>query len=641
MKLFAGLILLAVCFSLFPGKTTAQRETVHDLNGVIRLQYQNPEASSYVGVGLWAWPLPLDFDEDGDMDLLVSCSGYPFNGIYLFENKAGSTFPVFEAPVRLGDGPPNISVCYVGKQPRILGPGMEYLNFRSKMLTDPAGIFPAEKIFEMVARKRSSQWRYVDFENDGDLDILVGIDDWKDYGWDNAFDKNGQWKNGPLHGYVVLIENNNGNYQLKGKLEAGEVPIDQYGMASPNMYDFDGDGDLDLICGEFTDRLSWFENTGSREQPVFAKGRFLENEEGMIRMDLEMIVPNAVDWDGDGHIDMVVGDEDGRVALIRNTGKVKNHMPVFSSPEYFRQKASDLKFGALSTPFSVDWDNDGDEDLICGNTAGQIGLIENLDGGNPPRWAEPVLLEAEGKPIRIMAGENGSVQGPCERKWGYTTLSVADWDGDGLKDLVVNSIWGKIVWFRNIGTSHQPKLAASQPVKIDWGGRTPLKPAWYWWDPEKEEMVSQWRTTPCVIDWDKDGLMDLVMLDHEGYLALFRRFRKNGQLYLKPGERIFLEDGKELRLNVKNAGGSGRRKLCLVDWDQDGDTDLIADSRNAVWYENTGESNGKVNFRKKEDLMNVRLTGHDTSPTVVDWNHDGIPELLLGAEDGHFYYLPR
>src|SRR5690606_24292769 len=31
--------------------------------------------------------------------------------------------------------------------------------------------------------------------------------------------------------------------------------------------------------------------------------------------------------------------------------------------------------------------------------------------------------------------------------------------------------------------------------------------------------------------------------------------------------------------------------------------------------------------------------GHTTSPTIVDWNEDGVPDLLLGAEDGHFYYL--
>jgi len=32
------------------------------------------------------------------------------------------------------------------------------------------------------------------------------------------------------------------------------------------------------------------------------------------------------------------------------------------------------------------------------------------------------------------------------------------------------------------------------------------------------------------------------------------------------------------------------------------------------------------------------LAGHDTSPTVVHWNKDGIPDLLVGAEDGHFYF---
>ena len=106
-----------------------------------------------------------------------------------------------------------------------------------------------------------------------------------------------------------------------------------YGAPSPSFEDFDNDGDLDIICGEFIDRFTWFENVGSREKPAYAKGRFLNNDNGIITMDLEMILPTALDWDKDGDIDLIVGDEDGRVAFMENTGKVNNHMPAFKSPK--------------------------------------------------------------------------------------------------------------------------------------------------------------------------------------------------------------------------------------------------------------------------------------------------------------------
>ena len=128
------------------------------------------------------------------------------------------------------------------------------------------------------------------------------------------------------------------------------------------------------------------------------------------------------------------------------------------------------------------------------------------------------IAKAGGKTLRIMAGSNGSIQGPCERKWGYTTQTVADWDHDGLPDLVVNSILGKVIWYRNIGTRKAPKLAAAQPVEVEWPrGQPALK--WGWMRPEGKGLLTQWRTTPVVVDWNKDGLNDLIMLDHEGYLT--------------------------------------------------------------------------------------------------------------------------
>ena len=115
-----------------------------------------------------------------------------------------------------------------------------------------------------------------------------------------------------------------------------------------------------------------------------------------------------------------------------------------------------------------------------------------------------------------MAGPNGSIQGPAEAKWGYTTLNVADWDADGLPDIVFNSIWGRVQWLKNIGTRSAPKLAEPQPIEVEWPGAPP-KPAWTWWTPVGKELATQWRTTPVLADWNNDGLLDLAMLDHEGF----------------------------------------------------------------------------------------------------------------------------
>ncbi len=613
-----------------------------------RISYNNPDLISDLGVGLWAWPLPMDYDQDGDNDLVVSCRDVPFSGLYFFENKEGTAFPAFEPPVRIGDPIKDIQMSIVDGKPRFLKPGQELMGLitgETKELFDPT-IFG-----ELHEKIRFNQWKYVDYENDGDLDIVVGIQDGADYGWDNAFNDEGVWVNGPLHGLVYLVENEGGRYRMKGKIEAGGSPIDVYGAPSPNFDDYDNDGDLDIICGEFLDRFTWFENIGTRENPQYANGKFLMNGVDTLKMDLEMIIPVSMDWDQDGDIDLIVGDEDGRVAFVENTGRLDMGMPVFEHPKYFKQKAADLKFGALVTPFSVDWDHDGDEDLICGNTAGYIGFIENVGGGENPVWKNPVLLTADDEIIRIQAGYNGSIQGPCEAKWGYTTLSVADWNHDGLQDVMANSIWGKIVWFENIGSRGNPQLAAAKEVRVDWEGPPP-KPDWFWWTPAPKALATQWRTTPTAIDWNKDGLMDLVVLDTEGYLSFYERKQEGGRTLLKPGERIFYSangryDRKNNKISDENGplqlsealhGSSGRRKLAFGDWDGDGDIDMIANGINAVLWENVRTSEGKVYFEFKGDLLDKKLAGHTTSPTLVDWNKDGVLDLLIGAEDGFFYY---
>lgn len=624
-----------------------------------RLKYNNPGLVVDLGVGLWCWPLPMDHDGDGDLDLVLSCPDLPYRGIYVFENPGGDArFPVFKPGVYLGPTESNLQPSYVGDQVRVLGPAREYLDFRANGVRRPASLYPRTNLLGPESRIRANQWRLADYDGDDKLDLIVGAGDWADYGWDNAYDAQGRWTRGPLHGFVFWLRNTGTDkkpdYAAPVKIEADGRPIDTFGMPSPNLADLDGDGDLDILCGEFLDRFTYFENLGTRQQPRYAAGRRLADLEGQpLAMHLQMIVPVAIDWDHDGDTDLIVGDEDGRVALVEHTGKVVEGLPRFKPPVYFQQEADEVKCGALATPSAADWDGDGDTDLIVGNSSGEIAFFEKLDGGDPPRWAAPQWLESEGKVLRVMAGPNGSIQGPCEAKWGYAQPCVADWDRDGRLDLVVNSIWGKVVWYRNVGTRNAPKLAAAKPIEVEWP-TTPPRPAWTWWTPEGKELATQWRTTPAVLDWTGDGLPDLVMLDHEGFLALFERYEDGGTLKLHPGRRAFRGEPNSaydsrhrprnrtaglLQLNDGKAGASGRRTLCFTDWDGDGQRDLIVDSLNATLMRNTGTQDGVTTFHDEGLIGRRALAGHSTCPTAVDWNRDGVPDLVVGAEDGRLYYV--
>lgn len=642
-----------------------------------RVPYNTPDQTADLGVGLWGWPMPCDRNGDGLPDLIVASSASPYKGVYYFENT-GKKDPktgmdLFQPAKRLGDAKADLTASYTPEGMRVLTPGMEYPDFLKngagkgvKLPVDP------KQIHETSGRIRGNQWSYVDYDGDGKLDLVVGIGDWTDYGWENAYDENGRWTNGPLHGFVYILRNEGTNekpiYGKPFRLEADGRPIDVYGIPSPVFADFMGTGKLDLVCGEFVDGLTFFENIGTREKPKYAPGRRLTSGGKPITMPLAMIVVAAYDWNKDKRPDLVVAQEDGRVALLENTGRIVRSgrgsdlqsslalvsMPEFQPPRFFRQKADDLKFQVLTTPVSVDWDADGLPDLLTGNTAGEIAFIKNL-GGQPSRWSEPVLLEADGEPIRIMAGYNGSIQGPAESKWGYTNIGVGDWNGDGRPDLLTNTILGKILWFENIGTASEPKLAAAKPIQVDWKGATP-KPAWNWWNPEPGELVTQWRCTPYVIDLDGDGINDLVTVDHEGYLAFFRQVERDGKRVLLPGERIFqikgpsefnhihepIADGKQngpLRLNGASAGKSGRRTFCFADWDGDGKLDLLVNSTNINFLRNISTKPGEWLFEDQGRVDGRKLAGHSTSPTTVDWDRNGVPDLLVGAEDGFFYHL--
>src|SRR5262249_31343694 len=149
----------------------------------------------------------------GDLDLVVSCPDVPFRGTYLFENPGGSgperRLPTFLPPRRLGPGYTNIRPSYVNGNARrasvrLLTPAAElhWVGDALPSVGGPKTIYPTTNLVGAGSRLRANQWHLADFDGDGRLDLMVGVEDWADYGWDNAFDRSGRWTRGPLHGWV-------------------------------------------------------------------------------------------------------------------------------------------------------------------------------------------------------------------------------------------------------------------------------------------------------------------------------------------------------------------------------------------------------------------------------------------------------
>ena len=144
-----------------------------------------------------------------------------------------------------------------------------------------------------------------------------------------------------------------------------------------------------------------------------------------------------------------------------------------------------------------------------------------------------------------------------------------------------------------------------------------------------------------VHDFDGDGRSDLLALDPEGMLTLYRR---KGRLDFHPGQRILDEAGTAIKLDGKGRE-TGRAMLTLMDWDEDGKLDLIAG--NAIenfdglrWYRNVGSNSKPVLSRQPNLSLNLPWNHyHQIEP--VDWNGDGKLDLIAGSEGGWVYYYGR
>jgi hypothetical protein len=350
--------------------------------------------------------------------------------------------------------------------------------------------------------------------------------------------------------------------------------------------------------------------------------------------------PNA-----EGLSDLIAGGE-GAVYYYRFTGKfTPDGAPVYADPVEAIQEKADLYAGTLPSPTTVDWNGDGVLDIVVGNSEGFVLFFENIGSNEAPRFLPATRIQAGGRDIQVQAGYSGSLQGIQEARWGYLSPNVADWNGDGLPDIITGDITGDYRVYMNRGSKKEPRLEAARPIYCD-----------------GIDLRGMWRARPAV--GKIGGRMALAIVDGQDHFHLYWRI---DDYNVEDGGKLLQENGQPIGASGGVGGRSGRCKLDFFDWNEDGKMDFIMGTARVnsipdretglpmpfigektlgtpLLMLNTGTAERPrfarpVPFRDENDAIVQPGGAHETGAVGTMLGRDG-PNLLVCSETGRLYLLP-
>ncbi len=413
--------------------------------------------------------------------------------------------------------------------------------------------------------------------------------------------------------------------------------------------DLNGDGHPDLLYGRRTHRdpLVWYRNLGPFEagsgSPVFGP----PSVPGGIELADGAIV--KLGWASCGPFEGPIVN--GQVYHVRID--VRSGTPEFHSPIKIMGTNPEVNGGSQPWLHPCDWDGDGDLDLLTGEGRSHIQLIENIGSRERPAFKPLVSLHNEEGKIRIW--RDGVFGG---NHWhgvaGYTTPVCADWDGDGLPDVIVANETNRIFWFRNQGTREVPEFGCRQQIEVEaFEDSLEKRRRTYQLTlgenayPVQADEAFGWRQKPSVVDWNGNRLLDLVAVDGEGFYCLYERFRDENDsiLKLRKARRFRYEDGEPVTHDSIPREVSGTDGMVVCDWWSRGVWDILVATCYAVFLLKNVTDNTNPIFARPVALRLwgevIRHSRHGLTGHAVDWDGDGRLSWLAGSESGMYFLFRR